>query len=206
MDTGSQRAKDWMAEFEISGGLLDGILAVTHPRLYAAAIEVAEKLCVAHGSARVLMQEWPSCFSTIEVIVNRETPRHRNIGTLLGCLDLLLPLGTYGENGVLELRNLGVCLPYDSGSVTLLNSKIVLHAVPKVPGDLVCYACHMNKDIFKWMKVPMPGMSHLSTSQHGLVPFRDHEEGKDGDEVDLQKGGSVRDDDEDAEGSFEAAE
>ncbi|PIL25435.1 hypothetical protein GSI_13325 [Ganoderma sinense ZZ0214-1] len=102
-DAKSQRAKDWMAEFETSGGVLDGILAITHPGLYDAARAVAETIWQKRGTSHSLMELWPTCFSSIQVIANRGTPRHRDNSALPGWLDLLLSLRTYGENGVLEL-------------------------------------------------------------------------------------------------------
>ena len=152
-----------MAEFETSGGVLDGILAVTHPKLYDAAVAVAEAIWNKGGPSHAVMEAWPTCFSSIQVIANRETPRHRDRSGLPGWLDLLLTLGSYGENGVLELRNLGVCLPYDAGSVAMVSGRIVVHAVPKVPGARICYACYMNKHVLQRFNVPNPGMATVQS-------------------------------------------
>ena len=162
-DAKSARAHDWMVEFEESGGLLDGILAVEHPELYAAAQDLMAKLSTAHAPSMFLMQTWPTSFTSVQVISNRQTPWHRDLSSKPGWLDLLLSLGSYGQDAVLEVRTLGISLPYDSGTVASLTSKLLLHGVPKVGRDRLCYALYLNKTIFESLNVPLPGMA---TSSH----------------------------------------
>ena len=63
------------------------------------------------------------------------------------------------QDAVLEVRNLGISLPYDSGSIVSLSSKLLLHGVPKVAGDRLCYALYFNKAVFESLKIPLPGMA-----------------------------------------------
>ena len=148
-----------MVEFEESGGLLDGILAVAHPELYAAAQDLMTKLSTVHAPSTFLMQTWPSSFTSIQVIANRQTPFHRVMSSKPGWLDLLLSLGDYGDDAVLEVRSLGISFPYGSGTVVPLSSKLLLHGVPRVNLDRVCYALYLNKAVFEWMNIPLPGMA-----------------------------------------------
>ncbi|PIL25832.1 hypothetical protein GSI_11585 [Ganoderma sinense ZZ0214-1] len=60
-----------MKEFQIVGGLLDGILAVVHPDLYQSAIALMAQLYADHTASRAVIAEWPSCYSAVQIIANR---------------------------------------------------------------------------------------------------------------------------------------
>ena len=94
-----------MREFQLVGGLLDGILAVVHPQLYQAALALTEHVYRTYPRSRAVLAQWPSCYSAVQVIVNRETVRHRDMSSGIGWVDILLTLGSYGETAVMELRN-----------------------------------------------------------------------------------------------------
>ena len=154
-----------MRDFETARGLLDSILTVTHLELYRESQAVAEKVFRDYGTCRSLISQWPSCYSSVQVIVNRATPIHRDPSGRAGWLELLLTLGTYGDTVLLQLRNLGVSVPYSPGSVVLLCCRQILHGVPPVSfGERICYAFYMNKHLFKRAEVPLPGPNILSSS------------------------------------------
>ena len=157
-----------MVAFEESGGLVDGILAVISPELYASAQELMVKLCTAHAPSIFLMQTWPSCFSSIEVISNRQTPWHRDLSSMPGWPDILLSVGSYGENAVLEVPTLGISLPYDSGSVVPMTTKLLLHGAPRVVGDRVCYAFYLKKAVFESLEIPLVTMASTARSITGM--------------------------------------
>ena len=145
-----------MSEMQESGGLLDGILAVTHPKLYAAGRQLMKHLSLGNDLVRAVVSEWPSVFHAVHVIVNRETLYHRDNNGRPGWYDLLLSLGTYGEEAVLSLRTFGVSLPYDTGSVVTLCSRIIAHGVPAVPPDRICLAWLMKDNILSYYDIPAP--------------------------------------------------
>ena len=149
-----------MRHFQVVGGLLDGILAVAHPALYEASIRLMTKLFADHPASRAVVSEWPSCYSAVQIIVNRQSVRHRDVSGAPGWLDLLLTLGSYGEKAVMELRNLGASLSYDAGSAVLLSARLVVHGVPKVPTDRVCLALYMDQDVFEWADVEAVSFSN----------------------------------------------
>ena len=163
-----------MIAFEESGGLIDGILAVISPELYASAQELMVKLCTAHPPSIFLMQSWPSCFTSIEVISNRQTPWHRDLSSMPGWLDLLLSLGSYGENAVLEVPSLGISLPYDSGSVVPIMTKLLLHRVPRVAGDRLCYAFYLKKAVFESFQMPLVGLENSARPPAGMIVSSSH--------------------------------
>ncbi|KAG2109004.1 uncharacterized protein F5147DRAFT_549710, partial [Suillus discolor] len=55
---------------------------------------------------------WPSDFSGIEVIVNQETPYHRDPGASPSFYDLLVSLGK-DHQAILDLPDVGAELQYD---------------------------------------------------------------------------------------------
>ena len=149
-----------MREFQSVGGLLDGILAVVQPELYHAAIALVEHMYATHSKCRAVLAQWPSCYSAVHVIVNRETVRHRDMSSGVGWLDILLTLGSYGETAVMEMRNLGVCVPYDAGTIVVLTGRLVVHGVPKVPTDRICLAWYMDEKVFDFFE-----MEHVSPAK-----------------------------------------
>lgn len=144
-----------------TGGLLDGILAVAHPRLYAAAKEVQRRLCERVAEIREHVINWPTVYNAIQVMVNRETVHHRDTTTRPGWFDMCATVGSYGETAVMSFRNLGVCVPYDTGSVALVASRVVIHAVPRVPPDRIAYVFFMCDAVHKWLAVEDPGWTKV---------------------------------------------
>ncbi|KAI0687848.1 hypothetical protein C8T65DRAFT_746924 [Cerioporus squamosus] len=63
----------WMAAWLESGGLLDGILAVTHPALYKAGLEAEMRLSARAPELREQIEKWPTAFNCIQLLVNRLT-------------------------------------------------------------------------------------------------------------------------------------
>ncbi len=151
-----------MAAMVETAGLLDGILAVAHPDLYLAAIAVQRKLSEKVADIRERIIKWPTVYNAIQVLVNRQTVHHRDTATRPGWLDMCLTLGSYGETAVMSFRNLGVCVPYDTGSIALVASRVVIHAVPKVPADRVAYAFFMSDAVHEWVGVEDPGWSKVA--------------------------------------------
>ncbi|PIL25596.1 hypothetical protein GSI_11344 [Ganoderma sinense ZZ0214-1] len=164
-DVRSTRTADWMSAFEESGGILDGVLAMTHPELYDAAQDTMETIWCEHGDSRVIMGTWPTCFTALQVIINRSTLGHRDCHGAPGWFDLLVTLGTYGKKAVLELHGLGISLPYNASSIVPLSSKLLVHGVPKVVGERVCYAFYMHSAVLRHFKMPVDAMTY-SEARH----------------------------------------
>ena len=81
----------------------------------------------------------------------------------------------------------------------MMNSQLVMHAVPKVLGDRICYAFFMNKHVFKRFKVQLPDPAVLPAAEHDVLRQEENAP-EDGD--DEESGGS----DEDADGSADEEE
>ncbi|TFK80112.1 hypothetical protein K466DRAFT_504442, partial [Polyporus arcularius HHB13444] len=149
----------WMAAWAESGGLLDGILAVTHPALYQAALEAQLRVSWRVPSLREQIASWPSAFTCVQLLINRLTIHHRDTTGRPGWFDMLLSIGTYGEKGIMQFRNLGAAVPNESGSVVMVASSVVIHAVPQVPPDRLCYALFIQDAVHEWARVEDPGWS-----------------------------------------------
>lgn len=151
-----------MQELHEAGCLLDGILAVTHPEMYEAGRRVMRALYTKDAQQREMADMWPSVYHAVQVIANRETLFHRDVNALPPWYDLLLSVGNYGKTAVFSMRTLGVCTPYDSGSVVMICSRIIVHGVGAVPPDRICYAWLMRDAVLDYFGVASPGWSKLS--------------------------------------------
>ena len=105
------------------------------------------------GPARAIVDLWPSVYHAVHVIVNRETICHRDLNGLPGWYDMLVSVGDYGEAALMSARTLGVSLPYDSGTVVMLCSRLITHGVPPVPPDRICLAWLMRDGILAHYKI-----------------------------------------------------
>lgn len=151
-----------MAEMEETGGLLDGILAVTHPELYRVSQELIRNILAEGTRASEVMRLWPTSFNSVQFIINRLSLLHRDKNTRAGWVDLLLTLGTYGQKALLELHNLGVSVPYDSGTIAVLCSRVIRHGVARVEGDRLCYALYMVENVHTHFGMSVPGFAHIN--------------------------------------------
>ena len=145
-----------MSAMEETGGLLEGILAVTHPSLYNTGLTIFQLLSHTVPKLREIISAWPLIFNSCHIIVNRLSIHHRDWSTNIGWQDMLITLGTYGETGVMIMRNLGVTIPYDAGSVVMLSSPTVVHAVPQVPPDRISYALFMSDSTHDYVRQESP--------------------------------------------------
>lgn len=162
-DTKTAAAKQWMEELNEVGALMDGVIAVLHPELYRVVRERHATLHPDDAALRAFLDAWPSSYHGAQMIVNRETIMHRDQNGLPGWLDALLSVGTYGDKAVLALGTFGASVPYDSGSLVMVSSRVVLHGVPAVPPDRICLAwlwkdgiipTPESRDLPEWAKLP----------------------------------------------------
>ncbi|EGO04364.1 hypothetical protein SERLA73DRAFT_44664, partial [Serpula lacrymans var. lacrymans S7.3] len=85
---------------------------------------------------------WPSVYSGIQVIVNRETPSHSDKGGCPSSLDTLVSLGT-NQNAILQLDNLKAELEYRPETMIGIMGRVLRHTVPASSwgsGERICIA------------------------------------------------------------------
>lgn len=150
--------------------VIDGILAIIHPKLAHAGASAMAKIKKEaasrssddpHSASSSSISCWPTVFNAIHVICNRATIYHRDKNALPGWFDGLLSVGDYERGAVLSFRNLGFCVPYDSGSLAFLSSRVVVHGVPDVDGNRLCLAFIMDESVHSHYQVPSPGWSRF---------------------------------------------
>jgi hypothetical protein len=141
-------AAKFMADIAVAENLLDIMTALIHPDLYRASQESIFKIKnnetpVARYHPNV--QLWPSVFGAIQVIVNRQTPCHRDQGGFPTSYDLLLSIGTHTE-ARMTLREIGATFKYTPGSVMFLSGKVLLHECMSWSGGERICVTHFVKD------------------------------------------------------------
>ncbi len=156
-----------MKALQIGGGLIDGILAVTHPAQYRAGVDAGVQMSMRASALRPYIAQWPSVYNAVQVMVNRMTVHHRDKTGRPGWFDAILSLGTYGTKAVVAFRNLGASVPYGTGSVVMVNSRVVIHAVPEVPPDRISYAFFMSDYAHEWLGIEDPGWSKVGDRRRG---------------------------------------
>ncbi|RDX50609.1 hypothetical protein OH76DRAFT_1348589 [Lentinus brumalis] len=162
-----EEGASWMRALQVCGGLTDGILAVTHPAQYRAGFDAQIKMSMRASELRPYISQWPFAYTAVQVMVNRLTIHHRDKTGRPGWFDLLLSFGTYGDTAVVAFRNLGASVPYGTGSAVMVNSRVVIHAVPEVPPDRICYAFFMSDVAHEWLGIEDPGWSKVGDRRRG---------------------------------------
>jgi hypothetical protein len=104
------------------------------------------------------------------VIVNRETPLHRDDGASISHYDLLFSAGVHNQ-AELRLPDVGTVLDYDPGTVVLLAGRAVAHSVPRSwAGDRICWAHYMKDKVHDRCGIPQPELVNLEFYN----AFKDH--------------------------------
>jgi hypothetical protein len=149
-----------------TGVLLSAIARVAHPALY-----------ITGHSAFAAMQDlpeitkilpiWSSVFNGVSIICNRDTPPHRDTGTLDRWFDILATIG--GDyNTVLKLNSIGLDLAYRSGTVVLFSGAALIHSVAASEANRVCFAYFMKNRIHEKFGIRAPNWMELSIYSNDL--------------------------------------
>jgi hypothetical protein len=152
--------QDWVDEFLEAGGLLSAISRVAHPSLYMTgrtAFSAMRELTEIGNCVK----RWSSVFSAVNIIVNRETPLHRDTGTLPEWFDILATIGGDSDT-IMELPSIGARIAYRSGTVALFSGATIAHSVPAARADRVCFTYYMKNKIHERFGVKAPGWMDAS--------------------------------------------
>lgn len=121
-----------------------------HPDLYRMGMEGMERL-PNHCDAADVYAIWASLFNGVQVLMNRQTPLHRDNGTLHTCFDMLVTIGPY-HSAFLHLPGVGLYFAYSSGTVVGLCGRVLSHAVNDATGERLCLAYYMRENVQKRLK------------------------------------------------------
>jgi hypothetical protein len=139
--------------------LLNALVAVAAPEMFtlgSRAIEAVKKMKLHQNSSY-----WNTVFLGMAVIVNRETPRHRDSGGGLSHPDLLLSAGEH-TGAVLQLPDISTVLEYDPGTAVLVSGLALSHSVPMTwTGHRICLAHFMKDKVHDRLGVPRPPLISL---------------------------------------------
>lgn len=129
--------------------LLGSLLWLLHPRLARRTCEIMERIrqnTLKEPCLEVTGRTspwWPTPFTAMGIISNKESLPHRDWKGDPQFYDLLTTLGTY-QNGRFKVPGLGIHLQYNPGTVVAICGKLLMHAVPPVEGDRVCFAQYFH--------------------------------------------------------------
>jgi hypothetical protein len=149
-----------------SFALMGVFLNITHPNLYQARRQVYEKIVedtavVKEGDAVLgVLQDWTSPFSGYGLISNCTTPLHWDNNSQGAWYDLLTTIGPYSQSTLL-LKNLGLELQYNSGTMVALLGKLVRHGTTEVEGNRICIAQYMRDNVHEHLGIKSPGWMHI---------------------------------------------
>ena len=135
----------FLKEANDSLALLGSVLWLLHPKCARVGCEVMEKI-----RNRTLIEEslvelgesaewWPTPFTTLALIANKESAPHRDNNGIDQFYDILTTIGNYND-GRLRVPGIGIHFMYNPGTVVAICGKALQHAVAPVNGDRVCLA------------------------------------------------------------------
>lgn len=151
-----------------TGALISVALVLTHPEQYALTRACLQKLsAIEHINERLM--EWSFGFNVVTVVVNRQSPFHRDRGSGgADWLENLMNIG--GDDGtVLELPGIGVRFQYSSGTMALFSGHTHLHGVSEAACERVCFASYARPPVLRLFNLFTPDPPSLSRSLHHQV-------------------------------------
>ncbi|EAU89594.2 hypothetical protein CC1G_02483 [Coprinopsis cinerea okayama7 len=161
--------RQFLKDISLASALIGAILSQINEPLFEAGIKVLtelhsnSKLTKDHATVSTIIEMWFSPFSSLSLIINRETPTHRDTSGPICGMDLLVTGGNY-SNGVFLTPTLNRRWTYNPGCVIVLLGKAVLHGVPQVNGERYCLAYFWREGLFDAAGVQFPFPSTWETS------------------------------------------
>ena len=102
--------------------------------------------------------KWPSIYSAVDIIINQETPPHRDVNGAPSLLDLVVSLGSH--NAVFQISDLNAVFAYPPGTMIFLAGKILEHKVPKwEKGERISLAHYMKDAVHNRSGIERPSFA-----------------------------------------------
>lgn len=120
--------------------LLNAVTSVINHDLYSTGLAAIQRILSANPSIA-----WNSVWSGFALIVNRETPYHRDSGGSITMHDLLFSAGTH-QDCYIEVAELGAEFLYLPGTAVALCGKALRHWVKSWAGGERIAVAHFMKD------------------------------------------------------------
>ena len=143
------------------------VTLLVQPDVHRAGTQCMQKLREIDLTAEIA-QKWPSIFTGISTIINRQTIPHRDGGQLPAAFDLLVSLGSYSSS-TLDIHDIRLKLQYNPGTVVFLCGNILKHGVNHWDrGDRVCYAHFLQGRVLEHLVVETPTWVKLKDLQNSF--------------------------------------
>jgi hypothetical protein len=158
-ESSDKHGLEWVARTQWAAALTGAILSIIHPDQYIIGRLALLELVwwpdsISYMSdVKNILKVWASPFMALSVVVNRQTPIHRDVHGWFPWMDMLLTYGPYHSTRM-ELRSLGVWLLYESGTIVAICGKVVPHAVSECSGERVCIAYYMRDNVHARLNIP----------------------------------------------------
>ena len=112
-----------------------------------------------------ILERWASVFTAVTVIVNRETPLHRDTMSRDKWFDILTSCGTY-DDAALTLPSLEMTLKYEAGVMVGISGKVVRHGVRCASGTRICLTWYTKEAVHAYTKTRRGGWSTLGVAKY----------------------------------------
>lgn len=157
--------REWLTLIRETNTLFAGAMAVMHPDLFWAGREAMIALSrqsTQKGFEEMgeVLPDWGTIFSSISVMVNQETPYHRDHNSPTDGFDLLATVGPY-KGSEMSIPTLAQSFQYNPSTIMAFSGFLLRHGVAQVDGGRVCMAYYMRDKVLQWAGVPRPEFMHF---------------------------------------------
>ena len=121
------------------------MLYIIHPAQYEMAWKVKQELLF-NGSCAETLAVWPSVFTAMSVISNRETPYHRDSQSRMCWYDMLTSVGPY-KDAPLYLSPLGIRIHNPPGTICAFSGMALRHGVRYTPDPRISFAMYLRENV-----------------------------------------------------------
>lgn len=150
----------WLDRIAESASLLSAILRIIHPDMYRAGRASLQQLRVQTdeikdgADVQPIIEKWASVFNGVSVIINRQTPFHRDNNSRAEWYDMLATIGTF-QDPIMELPGIGRRFAYNSGTVVGISGRCLQHGVSESQGERLCLAYYMRDNVHERLGIPV---------------------------------------------------
>jgi hypothetical protein len=99
---------------------------------------------------------WPSLYTSVDMIVNRVTPPHRDSAGSAKHYDLLVSAGEHTRASLI-LREVGASFSYAPGTLVFLCGKVLMHELNEWEGgERICVAHYVHDTVHDHLGLARP--------------------------------------------------
>ena len=131
-----------------------------HPEMYRVGMETMKNLLMkaeANGIGEIpeMVGKWENVYSAVSVMMNRETPYHRDHNSPGEAMDLMATFGEYSGT-CMSILMLGKRFNYLPSTIMAFSRYLLWHGVNAVDGNRGCLAYYMHPAVMEWVRVRPP--------------------------------------------------